>query len=826
MKQGIVKTFFIQGLFALTWLNGMGQAFEPVSDQLPDVGSSTAVWADFNNDGLLDLALSGVNSGNQKTSGIYLNQGDGTFLSMGLGLEVVSDGALAAGDINNDGWIDLLLSGVNANDSRITRLYQNNRDGSFSAVDADLEGVGFSDVGFADFNNDGKTDIFLLGVNDDSERVTKLYKNTASDFEEVSGDFEGVSQGSMLLKDFNKDGYVDFLFHGVNNANQPVIFYYLNDQVGGYSLTTTGLPGLGNGKAATGDINSDGYPDLFLSGTRFGQSVTQVFLNNGGTTFTPYLSLVGVVENTATFGDFNNDGIADLFYSGLEGTVFKSYLYKNENSQPVNSEIAFPGVSTGNSSFADFNNDGKLDLFLTGYSLTAPVSNLYKNVLAETNTAPSAPTDIKVKTFNDSVIFSWKPGHDPETQEKGLTYNLYLGTAPEVDNIVPAGADITSGWRRIVEQGNLNDTFAIVKNLPEGKYFWGVQAIDQGYAGSPFTASEMFYVCYDIDIDIQRLDCGNEMELHYSEAKAGDKVAWYSDLDPNAPFSTEAHAAITLENSTTIRAVIDRKWGCQVIAERFIELNPPTIVNTGGRREICFGDSIQLGGTPTASGSFLPYTYRWSPTANMNNPADPNPTVWPTETTQYELTIFNGTCEVARSNVTVVVNLLPEIDAGQDQAVGLNEAVQLWASGGESYSWSPAEGLSDATIANPEARPLKTTTYYVTGINSKGCQNTDSVTIHVRSEVFIPNLFTPNGDGENDVLYVYGTGVRDLKLSIYDSHGIEVFSSSDMEKGWDGTINGNDAPTGNYIWTLKGFYYDGRPLDFKGKNKGSLRLVR
>ena len=181
----------------------------------------------------------------------------------------------------------------------------------------------------------------------------------------------------------------------------------------------------------------------------------------------------------------------------------------------------------------------------------------------------------------------------------------------------------------------------------------------------------------------------------------------------------------------------------------------------------------------------------------MDNPTESNPTVWPTETTLYELTIFSGDCEVDRSSVTVVVNPLPEIDAGQDQAIGLNEAVQLWASGGESYSWSPGETLSDANIANPEARPLETTTYYVTGIDSKGCQNMDSVTIHVRSEVFIPNLFTPNDDGENDVLYVYGTGIREVIFTIYDSNGIELFRSSNKEQGWDGTINGNDAPTGN-----------------------------
>lgn len=448
------KLLLLQAVFVWTSLCAYGQAFEQVLDKLPDVGSSAFVWADFNNDGLLDLALSGISNTNTNTSGIYINQGDDTFLSLGAGLIPVSDGAMASGDINNDGWMDLLLTGVSPDGTHVTVLYKNERDGTFSIVDAPLEGVAFSDIAMADYNNDGRTDLFIIGVNNEGERITRIYTNKKNGFEESLLEFEGVSQGGLLVKDFNNDGFLDFLFHGADNTNQPVIYFYLNDGVGGFSLVATELPGLNNGRAAVADINQDGYLDLFLSGTRFGTSYTQIFLNNGGTTFKPYLDFPGVVESTVAFGDYDNDGYIDLFYSGLEGTVFKAYLYENNLDALLKSGIEFPGIGAGEAGFADYNNDGKLDLFLTGYSITAPASNLYKNNHLIANTPPSAPTGLKVHVYHDSAVFSWNPGHDLETVQQALTYSLYVGTLPEKGDVLPVMADVNNGWRKAVS-GNL-----------------------------------------------------------------------------------------------------------------------------------------------------------------------------------------------------------------------------------------------------------------------------------------------------------------------------------------------------------------------------------
>ena len=813
-------------LLSLACAGLSAQSFEQVPDELPNVGSSSMAWADFNNDGLLDMVLTGVGNSSTHQSGIYLNDGDDTFSALGAGIEAVSDGAVAVGDINNDGWMDILISGQKPDGTRITKLYQNEGDGTFRTLDAGLPQLAFSDATIADFNNDGRGDIFILGVSDAGERKAQLHLNTVSGFVAHGQSFEGVSQGSVVAKDFNKDGYIDLLYHGVDNANQPALYYYINDKQGAFSQTANGLVPLGNGRAVAGDLNQDGYPDLLLTGSRFGTSYTNMYLNNAGSTFTPYLSLNGTVESTATFGDYDADGDADLFYSGLEGAVFKSYLLENDQPQLDGSGVSFPGLSSGKSAFADYNNDGKLDIFLSGYTVTAPASNLYKNIRAEINTLPTAPGGLSVEVHNDSVIFKWDPAADFETTANGLTYNLYLGTSSKSGDVLSAQADLNTGWRRIASPGVMADTFAIVTDLAEGQYYWAVQSIDAAHAGSPFSIEDTFTICYDIVIEQTLQGCGGEVLLEYTGSRPDDIVKWFYMDDLVTPFSTDQKPIISPEAAVDVKVQVTRSWGCKVTAEATASVNPATTVDSGGDQAICIGDTIQLGGNPTASGSLLPYTYQWSPATAMDNPASANPKVWPKQTTTYELVVYAGGCEVDRSSIIVTVNDLPMIDAGEDVTIGLNETVQLWASGGVTYSWSPSTGLSDSISATPDASPLVTTTYTVSGTDANGCSNKDSITVQVRSEVFIPNLFSPNGDGENDIFYAYGTGVQVIQLAVYDRKGQQLFVTDDLANGWDGKFNGKEMPAGNYLWTLKGQYYDGRPLDFKGTRKGSFRLVR
>ena len=146
-------------------------------------------------------------------------------------------------------------------------------------------------------------------------------------------------------------------------------------------------------------------------------------------------------------------------------------------------------------------------------------------------------------------------------------------------------------------------------------------------------------------------------------------------------------------------------------------------------------------------------------------------------------------------------------------------STQLEASGGLTYSWSPATGLSDAAIANPVANPDSTTLYKVT-IRSGTCEQVLEVLVRIIIDLRVPNAFTPNGDGINDTweIPVLNT-ISDIDVKVFNRWGNAVFKSDDYSAPWDGKFNGKDVGTGT-------FYYVIRLNSFDQTFKGSITIVR
>src|SRR5437763_1988914 len=112
----------------------------------------------------------------------------------------------------------------------------------------------------------------------------------------------------------------------------------------------------------------------------------------------------------------------------------------------------------------------------------------------------------------------------------------------------------------------------------------------------------------------------------------------------------------------------------------------------------------------------------------------------------------------------------------------------------------PAEGLSCTDCPNPKANPTITTTYFVTGKNADGCDNSDSVTVYAAeacgNHIFVPDAFSPNADGQNDVLLVNGClQIEAIIFHIYDRWGRRIFESLDIKNGWDGKYLGRECNT-------------------------------
>lgn len=163
--------------------------------------------------------------------------------------------------------------------------------------------------------------------------------------------------------------------------------------------------------------------------------------------------------------------------------------------------------------------------------------------------------------------------------------------------------------------------------------------------------------------------------------------------------------------------------------------------------------------------------------------------------------------------------------AGNDTIAAANQPVQLNASGGLSYEWSPFVGLSAVNIPNPVAINTNDQSYYLRAFTPEGCESFDTINIKIYKgpEIYVPSAFTPNGDGTNDILKAIPVGISSFEyFMVYNRFGELVFKTTDYTKGWDGRAKGKDQGTGNFVWLAAA-------TDFKGNKifrKGSVMIIK
>lgn len=218
---------------------------------------------------------------------------------------------------------------------------------------------------------------------------------------------------------------------------------------------------------------------------------------------------------------------------------------------------------------------------------------------------------------------------------------------------------------------------------------------------------------------------------------------------------------------------------------------------------LCRGNSVQL----FSSGGDI---YAWQSSAFLSNLTISSPFASPVTTSIFTVNITDTLChQSATLSTTITVLPLPVIDAIKSNDIDCNKnASQLNASGGVSYLWSPSSTLSNPSVSNPKALPAVTTLYTVTGSDASGCKNTDTITVVVNkalnSLLFMPNAFTPNGDGLNDCFGLKNWGnTGEVEFFIYNRYGEKVFYTSDPNKCWNGLYKSAKPEPGNYVYYIK-----------------------
>ncbi len=412
-----------------------------------------------------------------------------------------------------DGRPDILVTGQNDSGS-FSKIYKNNGAGNaFSedvTADGGLIGVRFGSAAWGDYNLDGKPEILLTGQDASLSPVTKIYKlNGSGAFVEdttAGSGLVGVYNSSAAWGDYNSDGRPDILIAGYQTS--PMGRYskiYRNNGPGAaFSRDTTadgGLTGVDQGSVAWGDYDSDGKPDILLTGRTGSDPVAKIYKINGSGVFiedaTADSGLTGVQNSSVAWGDYDADGNSDILLAGYSSTgVPVSKVFKNNGSGVAFSEdplAVLTGVRNSSVAWGDYDPDGKLDILLAGYNddADAAVSSVYQNQTTA-NTAPTAPSSLSASFASGVENLSWAAASDTETAAAALTYNLRVGTTPGGSDIV-SPLSLTDGTRLVPRDGNVGEhTSYSLAGLVPGTYYWSVQAVDSGFTGSAFSSESTF----------------------------------------------------------------------------------------------------------------------------------------------------------------------------------------------------------------------------------------------------------------------------------------------------------------------------------------------
>jgi gliding motility-associated-like protein len=310
----------------------------------------------------------------------------------------------------------------------------------------------------------------------------------------------------------------------------------------------------------------------------------------------------------------------------------------------------------------------------------------------------------------------------------------------------------------------------------------------------------------------------------------GDEVLMNANTDPGVQITwtdykiSDSHSAtptISPEKDTVYHVVVENATGCKREADVPVKVSQPFQVAVTDV-EICEGGRAQL----QASGASH---YSWSPATGLSDPNSANPVATPTVTTTYQVTgTGNDNCFTDTKDATVTIHTKPVINAGEDVELPVGSSIQIAATSSNDVSrfeWFPPAGLSCVDCLSPLATPKQTTSYILTATNQYGCISSDEVTIKMVCEsgvVFLPNTFTPNGDGQNDIFYIRGKGINTVKsFRIYNRWGQLVFERSnfnieDSAYGWDGKAKGVLVAPDVFVYVAELVCDTNEPFTLKG----------
>lgn len=329
------------GPFTDISLNLGDGSFTNMGAGIAGVQSARMAWADYDGDGYPDLAISGLD-GTAAISSIYRNIGGNSFSNIGASLVGVYNGAVSWGDYDNDGDPDLLLAGFDRT-NHISRLYINQGNDQFELADQTLVGLRDGRAIWLDSDEDGWLDLILTG-DEGSKRVTLLYQNDAGILRTNStpSGLSALSLGGVSVGNLDQDGKPDIAMVGYSSAGLTGVVYRSTGGVVPFEASGETVAPLWLGTCDWGDYDNDGWDDLAIAGAAAGGGRhVYIYRNENGSLNRIDTGITGIRVASLDWGDFDNDGDLDLAMAGESTNGAITRIYRNISVAP-NTEPSVP----------------------------------------------------------------------------------------------------------------------------------------------------------------------------------------------------------------------------------------------------------------------------------------------------------------------------------------------------------------------------------------------------------------------------------------------------------------------------------------------------
>jgi|GEM_PF-1386768 len=431
----------------------------------------------------------------------------------------------------------------------------------FTEISAGLTGVYQGSSAWGDYDNDGDLDLIVTGSIGAHGRISKIYRNNSGIFTEINAGLTSVSLSSVAWGDYDNDGDLDILLAGTTGTGY-ISKIYRNDS-GVFTDISAGLTGVSSSSVAWGDYDNDGDLDILLTGYTGSERISKIYLSDSGIFTDINSGLTGASNSSVAWGDLDNDGDLDILLTGDTGDGYISKIYRNNSGIFSSINSGLTNVSNGSVAWGDYDHDGDLDILLTGDSGAGYISKLYRNSSVTPNTVPGKPSRLISQIENEVLELSWNPAVDNETPQIALSYNVDIQVNGE--KFASAMSNTVNGYRKIVQIGNASEnTFYYMRNfkdnLPqeEKTLSFKVQAVDKTYAGSEFASSIEYWFASPRDL----------LLLSPSEMIETDKLKWeyvYPDyldhyviqIDDDSNFGSPLEESVPISKSMSLEVTKD-----------------------------------------------------------------------------------------------------------------------------------------------------------------------------------------------------------------------------------------------------------------------------